>query len=106
MEEDHDGKKTTRASQLRAEKKAHDATDEGQAIAPLVRNRKFESTSLHRRVCKPSVPLETLASVRHTGAGSLRLAPGCSIGAERGLSERPCLREFSRATRCDWVRPP
>jgi len=38
------------AEQLRAEKKAHDATDEGQAIAPLVRNRRFESTSLQRRV--------------------------------------------------------
>jgi hypothetical protein len=36
------------AEQLRAEKKAHDATDEGQTIAPLVRNRKFESTSLHQ----------------------------------------------------------
>jgi hypothetical protein len=43
-----------KAEQLRAEKKAHDATDEGQAIAPLVRNRKFESTSLQRRVvCEP-----------------------------------------------------
>src|SRR5580700_11055382 len=39
-----------KAEQLRAEKKAHDATDEGQAIAPLVRNRRFESTSLQRRV--------------------------------------------------------
>ena len=39
-----------KAEQLRAEKKAHDATDEGQAIAPLVRNRKFESTSLQEGV--------------------------------------------------------
>jgi hypothetical protein len=39
-----------KAEQLRAEKKAHDAADEGQAIAPLVRNRKFESTSLQRTV--------------------------------------------------------
>lgn len=37
------------AEQLRAEKKAHVATDEGQTIAPLVRNRKFESTSLQGR---------------------------------------------------------
>ena len=43
-----------KAERLRAERKAHDATDKGQTVAPLVRNRKFESISLQQGVrCEP-----------------------------------------------------
>jgi hypothetical protein len=43
-------------------------------VINLARNREFESTSLQRRVCKPSVPLETLAmtSIESTWAPSIR----------------------------------
>jgi hypothetical protein len=41
----------------------------------VARNRKFESISLHRRVCEPPVPLETKTEVRMIRGARSRLRP-------------------------------
>jgi hypothetical protein len=48
--------------------------DQGHAVGDesASRNRKFESTSFHRRVCKPSVPRESFGSVQTAVKAGLR----------------------------------